>query len=169
MQNTYIGGIILKKASLLLSALMLTIAITACGSETEKTDNTAPVKSTETDLVETPVLEDTEQAKEETKQEEVAETVEAIEYELDGLKISEVSVKDDSGMWSLIASIENTDKEFEVALLKATINDKDGKQIGTADGTADFLGKGESKTVEFYSMDDLTGYDSFKFQIDSKM
>ncbi|MCW3790652.1 hypothetical protein OM416_03610 [Paenibacillus sp. LS1] len=161
----------MKKALLLLSALMLTIAITACGSETEKKAGTAPVKSNETELAGTPVpeVEDTEQTKEETKQEEVAEPVEAIEYEFDGLKISEVSVKDDNGMWSLTASIENTDKEFEVALLKVTINDKGGKQIGTADGTVDFLGKGESKTVEFYSMDDLTGYDSFKFQIDNKM
>jgi hypothetical protein len=67
----------------------------------------------------------------------------------------------------LTAEVKNTGKDVSAAVFKATISDKDGKRLGTADGAIMKMKKGESKTVDFASLDDLKGYAKFKFQIDS--
>ncbi|MFS0839399.1 FxLYD domain-containing protein [Paenibacillus sp. 1P03SA] len=92
------------------------------------------------------------------------------EYTAGEFKITGVSVKESAGMWMVTAKVQNTgDKDIQAAVLSAVLYDKDEKRLGIAQGGVEGLKKGESKTVQFVSMDKLNGYKKVEFQVDTSI
>ncbi|MGE6227275.1 FxLYD domain-containing protein [Paenibacillus chitinolyticus] len=92
------------------------------------------------------------------------------EYTAGDFKITGVSVKESAGMWMVTAKVQNTgDKDIQAAILSAVLYDKDEKRLGIAQGGIEGMKKGESKTVQFVSMDKLDGYKKVEFQVDTSI
>ncbi|WP_217557621.1 FxLYD domain-containing protein [Paenibacillus sp. GbtcB18] len=92
------------------------------------------------------------------------------EYTAGDFKITGVSVKESAGMWMVTAKVQNTgDKDIQAAILSAVLYDKDEKRLGIAQGGVEGMKKGESKTVQFVSMDKLDGYKKVEFQVDTSI
>ncbi|MFE6794899.1 FxLYD domain-containing protein [Paenibacillus chitinolyticus] len=92
------------------------------------------------------------------------------EYTAGDFKITGVSVKESAGMWMVTAKVQNTgDKDIQAAILSAVLYDKDEKRLGIAQGGVEGMKKGESKTVQFVSIDKLDGYKKVEFQVDTSI
>ncbi|MFB7812945.1 FxLYD domain-containing protein [Paenibacillus chitinolyticus] len=104
-----------------------------------------------------------------TKPTEAPKTKEG-EYTAGDFKITGVSVKESAGMWMVTAKVQNTgDKDIQAAILSAVLYDKDEKRLGIAQGGVEGMKKGESKTVQFVSIDKLDGYKKVEFQVDTSI
>ncbi|MFE4569217.1 FxLYD domain-containing protein [Paenibacillus chitinolyticus] len=92
------------------------------------------------------------------------------EYTAGDFKITGVSVKESAGMWMVTAKVQNAgDKDIQAAILSAVLYDKDEKRLGIAQGGVEGMKKGESKTVQFVSIDKLDGYKKVEFQVDTSI
>ncbi|MGX4586602.1 FxLYD domain-containing protein [Paenibacillus chitinolyticus] len=92
------------------------------------------------------------------------------EYTAGDFKITGVSVKESAGMWMVTAKVQNAgDKDIQAAILSAVLYDKDEKRLGIAQGGIEGMKKGESKTVQFVSIDKLDGYKKVEFQVDTSI
>lgn len=88
-------------------------------------------------------------------------------YEFDGFALSAVSITKDEYGWSITADIRNLGgTDYRTLGLTAAFYDRSGNRIGTATGTVYGLKQGQIKTVIFAAANDLTGYETVKFQAD---
>ena len=71
------------------------------------------------------------------------------------------------GLKGIVGEIANTDTAKHTVTLKATFYDTAGKIKGTGIGSVSDLAPAETKTFDIYTSDDITGYATFKVQVDS--
>lgn len=89
-------------------------------------------------------------------------------YKVDGLIFSDVTVEENDFGWDIAAELKNASgKDINGATFTITFKDKDGKRVGTAIGSVQDLKNGESNTIQFATTDDLDGYETLKFQVDT--
>jgi hypothetical protein len=70
-------------------------------------------------------------------------------------------------MWEVSVEVANNGiKNISSANLTASFYDGSGKRLGSATSSVIGLAKKETKVIEFFSTDDLTGYKTVKFQTD---
>lgn len=90
-----------------------------------------------------------------------ANTNKAGDFSFDNISVS----KDDFG-WNVTIDVTDNGKDYQGANLTASFYDASGKRVGKASGAILGINKGEMKTTDFVTTDDLTGYKTIKFQVD---
>lgn len=90
------------------------------------------------------------------------------EYTAGPLLFHDVQVKKGALGWEVSTEIKNNgDKAIKMGTATAVFYDAEGKRLGTASLIISDLGLGETKTKEGYASEDLTGWKTIKFQVDS--
>lgn len=98
------------------------------------------------------------------KQEAPAE----VEYKAGQFIFRDVTATDSRFGWDVVAEVENSgDNTISAAVFTVTFTDSSGKRIGTASGSVSDLGPGDTKTIQFTTLDELDGYAGIKFQVDA--
>jgi hypothetical protein len=84
---------------------------------------------------------------------------------IENFSFDNVDVKKGDYGWTVTIDVTSK-KDFKGAFLTASFYDGNGKRVGKATGTVLDIKNGEMKTVDFSTMDDLTGYKTIKYQVD---
>jgi|GEM_PF-1971268 len=90
-------------------------------------------------------------------------------YRVRNLVFSDVQVKlNVLEMWDVSAQLRNNDtRDYSVITFTAAFFDSTGRRIGTANGTVLDIKRGETKTVQMLTTDNLSGFTRITFQVDA--
>lgn len=82
------------------------------------------------------------------------------------ISFTNVVVSNRRGRWQIVGEATNNEGTEVSARLKATFYDAEGKLIGTGSGFISQLAAGQTKTIEFRTVDDVSDYSSMKLMAD---
>lgn len=89
-------------------------------------------------------------------------------YRVDKITFLDVQTKEGMFGWEASCEVRNNDsKDYKSIIFKATYYDSAGTRLGTATGIVNDLKKGDTRTVNMITTDNLSGFTKIKFQVDT--